>query len=236
MTNFKIGSVRIKDNINKVNLMNCANNHESGVFFTGQTLTSYASLSDFFTINDAFNISFDLKSRTMNGVILFIADTNSLSEEYSLLEIVNGDIIFTSFNNNDRLNSVKITSPISRKNQFCDSSWFKVSVSKEAHNSQISLEIKGIDTAKSIKHDYDNNNLKTTDNILLNKDLTLKSLFIGALPERSVYSRITKTNEPFIGCIRDLIVTKNNEPFFVSIKPLLEMNLQPGVLNYCPLK
>ena len=69
--------------------------------------------------------------------------------------------------------------------------------------------------------------------IVVGKDLA--SLYLGALPVRSAYAEISQTNEPFIGCIRDLSIRKNSG-VSANNKALMDMNLENGVLNYCPLK
>jgi hypothetical protein len=58
-------------------------------------------------------------------------------------------------------------------------------------------------------------------------------LYLGGLPNLDLYMKTTSTKEPFVGCIRDLII---NQSIMKNHKILLDLKLEDGVLNYCPLK
>jgi hypothetical protein len=68
--------------------------------------------------------------------------------------------------------------------------------------------------------------------MLLNIKFT--SLFVGGLPNAELYKKLTKTNEPFIGCIRDLEIHKLDAKKIH--KALLDLLVSRDILNYCPLK
>jgi hypothetical protein len=218
----------LKQNLlTKIELMNCSNNHESGLFFTGHSLTSYSSLVDLVALDDAFEITFEFKSRTKNGVVMYLGNKNTIeiNKNYALLELVNGDLIF-KINTDGSENSIRYKTE-KVQNELCNSSWVRVKLKKDNYNSFISMELKGIELTTSIFEDQINASLRSK--------LSMSNwLFVGALPSRSSYAEITQTNEPYTGCIRDLTIKKNGE--FTINKALLEMNLEPGVLNYCPLK
>lgn len=219
MSDFKISQSMIRDRLKKIELMTCANNHESGTFFTGETLTSHASLPNFINLNDAYEISFEFKSRTQNGVVLYIGSRVTGSSDYALLELVNG-VLNYKFKKAGVENIVKFT-PKFHRNELCNSNWVRVLLKKEV-NGHISLQLKGIDASGSFAEDL------RVENELLS------DVYIGALPIRGQYADITQTNEPFVGCMRDLTIMKSNNNY--NGKVLLQMNLQEGVLNYCPLR
>jgi laminin, alpha 4 len=218
MSDFIIAYKPLKNKIEKIDLMNCSNNHESGLFFTGVSLTSHASLSNYLTLKDTFEINFEIKSRTKNGVILY-AGGDENNNDYVLLELNNGELNY-KWNADGMTNLVKFTPKLAR-NELCNSSWIRIKLRKE-DKGRIMLEIKG----NQIINNF-------------NKEITVKNdlvnIYLGALPVRSAYAEISQTNEPFIGCIRDLAIKKNNG-LYANNKALLGMDLQDGVLNYCPLK
>ena len=199
--------------------MTCANNHESGTFFTGETLTSHASLPNFINLKDAYEISFEFKSRTQNGVVLYIGSRDAGSSDHALLELVNGELNY-KFKRASVENIVKFT-PKFHRNELCNSNWVRVLLKKQT-NGHISLQLKGIDASSSFDED------------LRIENESLSNIYIAALPTRAQYADITQTNEPFVGCMRDLTIMKGNNNY--NSKVLLQMNLQEGVLNYCPLR
>lgn len=226
MSDFNIGYKPLKNNLKRIDLMNCSNNHESGLFFTGHSLTSYSSLFDYIALSEAFEITFEFKSRTKNGVVLYIGNKNNneLNKNFALLELVNGDLIY-KINIDGIENHIKYK-PETTQNELCNSSWVRVKLRKDNYNGIISMELKGNELTSQFDDQF---NLSVKNKLSLSN-----TLFIGALPSRSSYAEITQTNEPYTGCIRDLTIKKNNE--YTINKALLEMNLEPGVLNYCPLK
>jgi hypothetical protein len=77
MSDFLIGHTPLAERLQRVELMNCANNHESGTFFTGSSMTSYATKPDYINLKEALEISFEFKSRTQSGVVLYIGANDS---------------------------------------------------------------------------------------------------------------------------------------------------------------
>jgi hypothetical protein len=218
MSDFNIAHKVLRNKIQKIDLMNCSNNHESGIFFTGHSLTSHASLPNYLSLKDAFEIAFEMKSRTKNGLILYYGTRDIDSKDYVALELVEGDLVF-KVNVAGIENSVKFM-PENAKNELCNSSWIRIKL-KKSEKGVLALELKGNEITSSFYQEV------IISNTMAN------TLYMGALPSRGGYADITQTNEPFIGCIRDLSIKKNNGNIN---KVLLDMNLEPSVLNYCPLK
>ena len=217
MTDFNIAHKSLKNRSQEIDLMNCSNNHESGIFFRGLSLTSYSALENFLTIKNAYEISFEMKSRTKNGVLLYIGPKENDVKDYILLELVDGELIYkVKIGGAESL--IKYSPEIAR-NELCNSNWLKIKITKE-EKSFISLEVKGIEKKMKLKQDS-----KQASNLF--------NVYMGALPSRAMYAEITQTNEPFVGCIRDFVIRKDNN---YATRALLEMNLEPGILKYCPLK
>lgn len=227
MSDFNIAYKLLRNNLERVDLMNCSNNHESGIFFTGHGLTSYASLQNSVSLRDAFEISFELKSRTKNGVVLYLGGSkeSDLSKNYALVELVNGELLF-KLNIDGQENLVKYMPDFSR-NELCNSSWIRIKLKKN-EKGLLSLELKGVETTNSYLQDI---------SYLAKRLISNSNLFIGSLPQRSLYKEIAQTGEPFVGCIRDVGIKRLNSNGDISqMKVMLDMNLESGVLNYCPLK
>ena len=223
MSDFRIAFKQLRQNLQHVDIMNCSNNHESGLFFTGHSLTSFAKLSGYLALRDLYEVSFEIKSRTKNGVLLFMGDKED-TRSYALLEMVNGQLVY-KFSINGVENEARFM-PELRRNELCSSSWVRIKVRKNEAGS-IGLEVKGMEVAG----EDSGNNLS----VALNKKLANHNtvLYLGALPTRSSYAELTQTNEPYVGCIRDLMVKRNGDE---PVRALLEMSTESGVLNYCPLK
>ena len=221
MSDFMIAHKILRNNLQRVDLMNCSNNHESGIFFTGHSLTSYASLTNSLSLKDVYEVSFEFKSRTKNGVVLYLGAKDVEAKDYALLELINGELNY-KVNINGLDNVVKFT-PEQARNELCNSSWVRIKIKKD-DKGVIGLELKGAEITGSFSKEIK----------LSPKSSASDVFYICALPSRSGYAEITQTNEPYTGCIRDLVIRKNND-FSVS-KALLDMSLESGVLNYCPLK
>lgn len=219
MSDFEIAHTPIRHRVQKIELMSCANNHESGTFFTGVTLTTHASLPNYIDLKDAYEISFEFKSRTQNGVIMYVGPKEVSGSDYALLELVEGDLIY-KLNINGVENRVQFM-PESQQNELCNSNWVRIQIRKET-NGHISLQLKGTDVSSSFNEQLKINTVLTSD------------IYIGALPTRSGYVKVTETSEPFIGCIRDMSIMRRKNNY--NSKVLLLMQLEEGVLNYCPLR
>ena len=220
MSDLTIAHKQLRNRLQKIELMSCSNNHESGTFFTGNSLTSHASLPYYLSLSDAYEIAFEFKSRTKNGVVLYIGSANVENKIYALLELVNGELVY-KLNLDGQENVARFTPEVSR-NELCNSNWFRIKIKKEL-NGHVSLQLKGVEMASSFEEP-----VKTG----LGTDMN--SIFVGALPVRSRYAEITQTSEAFIGCIRDMSIKKSSNNYLS--KALLEMNMEDGVLSYCPLK
>jgi hypothetical protein len=167
--------------------MNCSKNHESGLFFTGVSLVSHASLQNYLTRKDTFEIGFEIKSRTKYGVVLFI-DTKSVAKDFILLELIDGELNY-KWNLNGLDNMVKFVPQVAR-NELCNSSWIRIKLKKE-NKGVITLEINSF-----------------TKDLVVDKNMAI--LYLGGFHIRNTYAEISQTNGPFIGCIRDLSIRKKN--------------------------
>lgn len=219
MSNFQIMHTNLVDRLHRVELMNCANNHESGTFFTGNSMTSYATTPDFINLKEALEISFEFKARTQNGVILYIGASGDSVEDYALLELVNGELVY-SLNINGVKNEVKFA-PKYQKNELCNSHWVRIQLRKET-DGHISLQLKGSDVSGSF-----------LGQVRIREDVR-RDIYVGALPRRALYAEITETNEPFVGCVRNVAILKAGNSY--NGRALLGMKMTDGVLNYCPLR
>lgn len=224
MSDFNIAYKVLRQNLKKFDLMSCSNNHESGLFFPGISHTNYASLGGHVSLKDPFEISFEIKSRTKNGVILYLSSKDNDNDNYILLELVNGELIYKIVVD-DQENTIKYTPDFSR-NQLCNSSWIRVRIKKD-FKGLITLELRGIEVSNNFAQDLTAH---------LSKLSSHSTIYIGSLPSKSLYNEISQTNELFVGCIRDIIIKRDNNFNSLANKVLLDMNLESGVLNYCPLK
>lgn len=236
MSDFNIAYRTLKSNlIERVDLMNCTNNHESGVFFTGQSATSYANLDNFLQIGQPHELSFEIKSRTKSGVVLFIANWNGqnldlVKSNYAALELVDGELVYKVVI--DGQEAVARYMPERARNELCNSSWIRIKL-KTTEKGLISLELKGVEATNSFAVDLSKlNSLEGVRNA---------SIYVGAVPDQRLYGgEITHSSEPFVGCVRDLTVKQqqsvSNDGQATLSKILLDLQLGVGVLNYCPLK
>jgi hypothetical protein len=170
-----------------------------------------------------------MKSRTKNGVLLYLSSRDpSDTSNYALVELVNGELVYKLVLN-DQENVVKFTPELSRA-QLCNSSWIRLRL-KLDHKGGIALELRGVESTNTFPQDL---------GYLMAKLKEHASLYVGALPTRMLYTDVSQSNEAFVGCVRDLVVQKKRGGVDVGgglpSKVLLEMTLDSGVLNYCPLK
>lgn len=158
----------------KVDLMSCANNHESGVFFTGLTPTTFASLVDGgVSLAEPFDVSFEMKSRTKNGVVAYVSSRgDGDSTNYALLELVNGELVYKIVVD-DQETVVRFVPDESRA-QLCNSSWIRLRVRRDERGI-IGLELRGLESTGLVSHDL----------MPLVEKLTSHSvLYLGALPSK----------------------------------------------------
>jgi hypothetical protein len=232
MSDFSIAHRPLKLNLNRVDLMNCSNNHESGIFFTGRTATTHASLGgEHVSLKEPFELSFEIKSRTRNGVVLFMTpslnDSMSKVQHYALLELVDGELVYKVVLGGQE--SAVRYMPERARNELCNSSWIRIKL-KTTERGVVSLELKGVESTNSF----------TSDLAKLTGGMTTSGgggtvVYMGALPSKDLYAEVAQSGEPFVGCVRDLTVRKSRAAGVIS-KVLLEMSLQDDVLTYCPLK
>ena len=221
MSEFVIGNKKLellKNRVKKIETMNCSNTHESGIFFTGTSQATYASFKSQLSMKDAFELEMDVKPRTKNGLILYIGpEDNKSNKDYATLELVNGELVYQIYFGGI-INSIKYT-PKETNNELCNSIWIRIKI-KKSSTGKILLYIK-------------NEEFISNKGDLLPSSSKNNVLYLGGLPNLDLYAKSTFTKEPFVGCIRDLIIHQGN---MKNHKILLDLKLEDGVLNYCPLK
>ncbi len=229
MSDFNIAYRTLKSNLDRIDLMNCSNNHESGIFFTGKKATTHASLSNHLSLREPFEMSFEIKSRTRNGVVLYMSgdgsDLDTTKSHYALLELVDGELVYKVVLDGQE-NLVRYV-PERARNELCNSSWIRIKL-KTTEKGLVSLELKGIESTNSFTSDLS----KLTTKLGLTNSTVM---YMGALPAKELYAEVAQSSEPFVGCVRDLTVRKSRTAGVIS-KLLLEMTLTEDVLTYCPLK
>ena len=222
MSDFNVGYKLLGNKLEKIDLMSCSNSHESGIFFTGSN--EYASLNNELSLDEAFQLSIDIKPRTKNGVLLYIGE-KQMAENYFLLELVNGELELSLVLNGHK-NMVKYIPNYSR-NELCNASWIKLRL-KKTEKGIISLDLRGSESNSSFRKNLSDLNSNSNG---------LSTLYVGALPEQRLYKEISQTNQPYIGCIRDFELKKIKNGLITSQRNvLLDMKLSSGLLTYCPLK
>ncbi len=219
MADFSIAHTPIRARLQKIDLMNCANSHESGTFFTGTTLTGHASLPGFVSLQEAYEVSFEFKARTKNGLVLYIGSPDVSGKDYALLELVEGELRY-KVNVAGVENKVKFVPKV--QNELCNSNWVRIKVRKEA-DGHISLQLQDTDVSSSFEEEVR----------LISPGLA-SDVYFGALPVRGRYADVTETNQPFVGCVRDVSLMRARNDYRSNV--LLSMKLEEGVLNYCPVK
>ena len=133
--------------------------------------------------------------------------------------MVNGELVYTLMVQGVR-NEVRFA-PKYQRNELCNSHWVRIQLRKET-DGHLSMQLKGVDVSGSF-----------AEPIRIRGDL-VRDMYMGALPKRALYAEITESNEPFVGCVRNLAVLQAGNNY--DGKALLEMRVQEGVLNYCPLR
>lgn len=164
----------LRKSLEKIDLMSCSNNHESGVFLPGHTLTAHASLTDgSVSLAEPFDISFEMKSRTKNGIVAYISSRGEGdSANYALVELVNGELIYKMVVD-DQETVVRFVPEESRA-QLCNSSWIRVRVRRDERGI-IGLELRGAESTGLVSHDLMS---------LVDKLTSHSALYIGALPSK----------------------------------------------------
>lgn len=218
MSDFLIGHRPLKSRVKRLDIMNCSNHHESGIFFTGKSQTSYASLVSHISMKDSFEIEFDIKPRTKNGLVLYIGPKEMVDRDYAVVELVDGTLQYRAYIGGIHI-PIKYT-PKSSNNELCSASWITIKVSKDSKG-RIRMKVKNDEVKPAL------------DTELISLSADSNGLYIGGLPNPELYPKVTMTQEMYVGCVRDLLVTQGN------IKPrkaLLDLKLESDVLTYCPLK
>jgi hypothetical protein len=219
MSDFVIGNKPLKTRVQKINVMNCSNNHESGVFLTGK-IESHAQLPSKVLVKDLVDIEFDMKPRTKNGVVLYIGSAFADQlKDYILLELVNGELHYR-VSTGGMNNMIKYT-PKYSNNELCNANWIRIKIVKD-NKGHIMLLVRNQELTPDFNPE------------MLSFAAKESTLYFGALPNAELRARLAINDEPFVGCIRDLVI--NQTGYAKPIKALLNLNLGKDALNYCPLK
>lgn len=164
----------LRKSLEKIDLMSCSNNHESGVFFPGHSATGYGALVDGgVSLAEPFDVSFEMKSRTKSGVLAYVSSRGDAdSANYAIVELVNGELVYKLVV--DDQESVVRYVPEESRAQLCNSSWIRVRIRRDERG-LIGLELRGVETTALVSQDVVP---------LLNKLTTHSVLYMGALPAK----------------------------------------------------
>jgi hypothetical protein len=217
MSDILIGNKPLKSRIQKIDIMNCSNNHESGVFLTGKK-ESHATLPSQIFIKDLIEIEFDMKPRTKSGIVLYVGAADQL-KDYLILELVNGELQYR-VSIGGMNNMIKYT-PKYSSNELCNANWIRIKVRKDS-TGRIMLFVRNQELIPDFNPD------------MLSFASKESVLYIGALPSAEIHTKLALTDDTFIGCIRDFVVNQTGS--LKTMKTLLDLRLGQDTLNYCPLK
>lgn len=160
-----------------------------------------------FKVGTDVTFSFDIKPRTLNGLILSVSGKKAMFA----LQLINGTINLTVNNGDGPFTAVY--QPENGQN-FCDGEWHTVTAIKSQY--VITLIVDSINSNPTIG----STNAISTD--------TTRPLFLGGHPHMA-RARGLSVRKPFIGCIRNVRIREIAEPFNLS---MAHGNVQTGV---CPL-
>jgi len=186
-----------------VGVIPCSEQVESGVFFSG----GFIKLRDRFKVGNETTISFDIKPRTMNGLLLSVHGKKAMFA----LQLINGTINFTVDNGGGPITAV--FQPESNQN-FCDGEWHTVTAIKSLY--VITLIVDSIGSTPTIGEPT----ADVTD--------TSRPLFLGGHQHLSKARGLT-VRSPFIGCIRNVKINEVLQP--------INLNMAVGKVRtgVCPL-
>ncbi|GAB1601049.1 laminin subunit alpha-like [Argonauta hians] len=160
----------------------CNNKDESGAFFGKNG--GYIKLKDKFYVGTDRKVSFELRPRTINGVILAV----HAAREYLVIGLNDGKVYATANNGKDEFTAeVNLKSNVT----ICDGKSHKISLEK----------------SKQIIMLYvDDTHLKKAQGPLgASETNTNDPLYIGGLPDTSSMWGV-KSRQPFVGCIQKLMI------------------------------
>ena len=224
-----------------VDAANCTSSQESGLFFTGEALTSYARLDSTLhgiSLADTLNVQFDMRARTKNGVLLYIGTSAENNINYALLELVNGSLVFKLVvDGYERQVTYDPASTSTSTSSLCSGRWTRVRLHKDRANSYMSLTVQGDDgEAAATSEQRFGEQLSA---LIRKAQANANVVYIGALPARALYAEISASSEPFVGCVRHMSVSVSAKTATHTRRFLLFDAVKSesgGVLNYCPSK
>lgn len=164
-------------------------------------------MRDRFKVGIETTISFDIKPRTLNGLLLSVHGKKAMFA----LQLINGTINFTVDNGGGPITAV--FHPEANKT-FCDGEWHTVTAIKSQY--VITLIV-----------DSWNSN-PTIGAITASSTDTTRPLFLGGHPHLSKARGLT-VRRPFVGCIRNVKIKNVAQPINLS---MANGNVRTGV---CPL-
>lgn len=166
-----------------------------------------SQLRDRFKVGVEATISFDIKPRTLNGLLLSVHGKNAMFA----LQMINGTINFTVDNGGGPFTTV--FHPDEKQN-FCDGEWHTVRATKTQY--VISLIVDKVAANPTIGAVT----AVSTD--------TSRPLFLGGHPYLSKARGLT-VRRPFMGCIRNVEIKNSPQPINLE---MATGNVRTGV---CPL-
>lgn len=160
-----------------------------------------------FKVGSDCTVSFDIKPRTLNGLLLSVHGKKAMF----VLQLINGTINFTIDNGNGPITA--IFNPEANQN-FCDGEWHTVTAIKSQY--VITLIVDSW---------HSNPTIGQVSNFSTD---TTRPLFLGGHPHLSK-ARGLSVRRPFVGCIRNIKVKEEVIPIHLS---MANGNVRTGV---CPL-
>lgn len=152
-------------------------------------------------------ISFDIKPRTLNGLLLSVHGKRAIFA----LQLINGTINFTVDNGGGPITAVSQPEP---NKTFCDGEWHTVAAIKSQY--AITLVVDSWQSPTLVG----NINYTSAD--------TTRPLFLGGHSHLSKARGLT-VRRPFVGCIRNVKIKNVAQPINLS---MANGNVRTGI---CPL-
>lgn len=161
----------------------CGGATEEGTFFYADK--SHMILNRNYSVPLNLNISFKMRPRVLNAVILSIH--NVASGDYLVIQLIGGELHF-SMDNGKRQDVKTVYVPVP-KNQMCDGQWHSV-IATKAKNLVV-LQVDNVMVAPGRGEEgFAHTN-------------TQDELYFGGVPDDSPNPGL-KTRESFVGCVKDL--------------------------------
>lgn len=172
------------------NVIPCIDDIENGVFF-GSDEDSYVKLHQNFTVGTELTITFEMRPRTDNGLIMSVHGTKT---NYLMLQLFEDALYFNVMTAGQEL-EVKFS--LAQNESFCDGQWRKVQAIKSLY--VITLAVNDISATPAI------------GNATKINTATYRPLFLGGHQFLRRENRVPgiKIRKPYYGCIRNIKIGDN---------------------------